>query len=116
MNVTIRKISGFDHAINILKELKKKDGRYKLYVAGKRPEEFANSWNIPEERAYYQKVYQKIKENHINSCSKCDKIAMCPLSMCTAINVNESLCKRIKDRICTLEYVFNEVLSIWQNS
>ena len=59
---------------------------------------------------------KKIKENHINSCSKCDKIAMCPLSMCTAINVNESLCKRIKDRICTLEYVFNEVLSIWQNS
>lgn len=61
------KRKGFNHAINILKELKKKDDRYKLYVAGKRPEEFANSWNIPEERIYYQKTYQKIKENHLEN-------------------------------------------------
>lgn len=59
------KRKGFDHAIDILIELKKKDDRYKLYIAGKRPEEFANSWNIPEERAYYQKVYQKIQDNHL---------------------------------------------------
>lgn len=59
---------------------------------------------------------KKIKENHIKSCIKCDKIAMCPLSKCTAININDSLCKGIKNRIYTLEYVFNEVLNIWQNS
>lgn len=61
----VPKRKGFDHAIDILKQLKKKDVRYKLYVAGKRPEEFANSWNIVEEREYYQRVYQKIKDNNL---------------------------------------------------
>lgn len=59
------KRKGFDHAIDILIKLKQKDSRYCLYIAGKRPEEFANSWNIPEERAYYQNVFKKIKDNNL---------------------------------------------------
>lgn len=60
------KRKGFDHAIDILIKLKQKDSRYCLYIAGKRPEEFANSWNIPEERAYYERVFKKIKDNNLD--------------------------------------------------
>lgn len=59
------KRKGFNHAIDILIQLRKKNQKYKLYIAGKRPEEFANSWNIPEEREYYQRAYQKIKDNNL---------------------------------------------------
>lgn len=56
------KRKGFDRALDLLIKLRQKDDRYKLYIAGKRPEEFANSWNIPEERKYFEKTYQKIKD------------------------------------------------------
>ena len=61
----VPKRKGFEHAIDILKQLKEKEPKYKLYVAGKRPEEFANSWNIPEEREYFEGVYQKIRNNNL---------------------------------------------------
>lgn len=61
----VPKRKGFEHAVDILIRLKKKDERYKLYIAGKRPNEFANSWNIPEERSYYEAVERKIKENNL---------------------------------------------------
>lgn len=54
------KRKGLDRAVELLKLLKKKDERYCLHVPGKRPEEFANTWNVPEERAYYEQVYEKI--------------------------------------------------------
>lgn len=63
----VPKRKGFDHAIDILIKLKQKDERYKLYIAGKKPEEFANSWNIPEERAYFENAYQKIKANNLEN-------------------------------------------------
>ena len=56
------KRKGLDRAVELLKMLREKDGRYCLHVPGKRPEEFPNTWNVPEERAYYEQVYQKIKE------------------------------------------------------
>lgn len=59
------KRKGLDRAIDILKELRKKNQKYKLYIAGKRPEEFPNTRNIPEERAYYEQVDKKIKENNL---------------------------------------------------
>ena len=48
-----------------MKILKEKDDRYCLHVPGKRPEEFPNTWNVPEERAYYENVYRKIREEHL---------------------------------------------------
>ncbi len=56
------KLKGFDRAVEILKILKSKDHRFKLYIAGKRPLEFANTRNLPEQREYYEKVYHKIEE------------------------------------------------------
>ena len=56
------KLKGFDRAIDILKELKENDSRYKLYVAGKRPEEFPNTWNVPEQKKYYLDVFKKIED------------------------------------------------------
>ena len=55
------KRKGLDRAVELLKLLKKKDPRYCLHVPGKRPEEFPNTWNVPEEREYYEQVYQKIE-------------------------------------------------------
>lgn len=59
------KRKGFDKAIDLLINLKKKNPKYKLYIAGKRPEEFPNTKNVPEERQYYENVNKKIKENNL---------------------------------------------------
>lgn len=56
------KLKGFDRAVDILKILKEKDSRYKLYIAGKRPEEFANTWNVPEQKKYYLDTFKKIED------------------------------------------------------
>ena len=57
------KRKGLDRAVELLKLLKKKDPRYCLHVPGKRPEEFPNTWNVPEEREYYEHVYRKIERD-----------------------------------------------------
>ncbi len=57
------KRKGLDRAVELLKMLKKKDSRYCLHVPGKRPEEFPNTWNVPEEREYYEQVYRKIERD-----------------------------------------------------
>lgn len=59
------KRKGFDRAVDLLINLKEKNKAYKLYIAGKRPEEFPNTWCVPEERQYYEKVYKKIEENNL---------------------------------------------------
>lgn len=59
------KRKGLDRAVELLKLLKKKDPRYCLHVPGKRPEEFPNTWNVPEERAYYESVYRKIQKEKL---------------------------------------------------
>ena len=59
------KRKGLERAVDLLKILKEKDDRYCLHVPGKRPEEFPNTWNVPEERAYYENVYRKIREEHL---------------------------------------------------
>ena len=56
------KRKGYERAIDILNILKKKDQRYKLFIAGKRPEEFPNTKNDPEEWAYYQAVEKKVQD------------------------------------------------------
>lgn len=55
------KRKGLERAVDLLAMLKKRDSRYCLHVPGKRPEEFPNTWNVPEEREYYERVYQKIE-------------------------------------------------------
>lgn len=56
---------GLHRAVNILINLRKIDSRYKLFVAGKKPED-TPFWNLPDQRRYYQKIYQKIHENNLN--------------------------------------------------
>ena len=56
------KRKGLERAVRLLKMLREKDDRYCLHVPGKRPEEFPNTWNVPEEREYYERVYRMIEE------------------------------------------------------
>lgn len=56
------KLKGFSRAVDILKILKEKDPRYKLYIAGKRPQDFANTWNEPEQKKYYLDTFKKIED------------------------------------------------------
>lgn len=56
------KRKGLARAVRLLKMLKAEDPRYCLHVPGKRPEEFPNTWNVPEEREYYENVYRMIEE------------------------------------------------------
>ncbi len=58
---------GLARAVELLRLLKKKDGRYCLHVPGKRPEEFPNAWNVPEERRYFEHVYQTIEDEGLQS-------------------------------------------------
>lgn len=54
-----------DRALDIFEKLYQKDKRYKLFVKGKRPEEYPwmHSKAKAEEMAYYQQQYQRIKDN-----------------------------------------------------
>lgn len=58
-------LKGLDKAVHLLIKLKQKDSRFKLYVAGKRPEQWPNSWNIEHERNYYLKIYDVIAKNNL---------------------------------------------------
>ena len=54
-----------DRALDIFEQLHLKDRRYKLFVKGKRPEEYPwmHSKAKAEEMSYYQQQYQRIKDN-----------------------------------------------------
>lgn len=54
-----------DRALDIFEQLYLKDERYKLFVKGKRPEEYPwmHSKAKAEEMSYYQQQYQRIKDN-----------------------------------------------------
>ena len=59
------KRKGFSRAVDLLIKLKERDSRYKLYIAGKRPEEFPGTRNDPAQRAYFNSVYKKIEDNNL---------------------------------------------------
>ena len=54
-----------DRALDVFEKLYSKDKRYKLFIKGKRPEEFRwmRSPQKTDEMAYYQRQYQRIKDN-----------------------------------------------------
>lgn len=54
-----------DRALDIFEQLYRKDKRYKLFIKGKRPEEYPwmHSKAKAEEMAYYQQQYQRISDN-----------------------------------------------------
>lgn len=56
------KRKGLKRAIELLHLLKQQDSRYCLHVPGKRPQEFANTWNVEEERRYYEQADALVKE------------------------------------------------------
>jgi len=49
-------------ALDILKELRKTDKRYKLYIKSKRPEELDWLWQKPEEQEYYKEFFNSLDE------------------------------------------------------
>lgn len=59
------KRKGLHRAVELLHLLKQKDSRYCLHVPGKRAHEFANTWNVPKEREYYEMVDQMIRDYHL---------------------------------------------------
>ncbi|WP_115788797.1 glycosyltransferase [Arthrobacter silvisoli] len=52
-----------DRALDVLKALRAKDNRYRLFVKGKRPEEFAWMAKRPEEMRFYEEQYARIAED-----------------------------------------------------
>ncbi len=52
-----------DLALDVLGELRAEDRRYRLYIKGRRPEEYAWMESRPEEQAYFNKQYQRIKND-----------------------------------------------------
>jgi FkbM family methyltransferase len=52
-----------DLALDILRELRKDDDGYILKIKGKRPEDFSWMANRPDEMAWYQEQYRRLKED-----------------------------------------------------
>jgi glycosyltransferase involved in cell wall biosynthesis len=48
--------------LEILKELRKTDERYKLFIKSKRPEELDWLWKKPEEQEYYKEFFQNVDD------------------------------------------------------
>ena len=59
-----------DRALDIFEQLYRKDKRYKLFIKGKRPEEYPwmHSKAKAREMAYYQEQYSRIKNNNWQAC------------------------------------------------
>ncbi|MGK3958310.1 glycosyltransferase [Arthrobacter sp. R4] len=50
-----------DKALDVLRLLRMQDERYRLFIKGKRPEDFAWMANRPEEMSFYDEQYQRIE-------------------------------------------------------
>ncbi|NQV03756.1 MAG: glycosyltransferase [Bacteroidia bacterium] len=48
--------------LEILEELKKKDDRYKIFIKSKRPDELVWLWDRPDEKKYYNELFERITE------------------------------------------------------
>lgn len=57
----VPKLKRLDRAIDILEELYKKDKRYKLFIKGKHPNEYNWVWNNPEQRKFYDVIFERIQ-------------------------------------------------------
>jgi len=49
--------------LEILKSLKEKDNRYKLFIKSKRPDELVWLWDRPDERKYYEEFFEQINSH-----------------------------------------------------
>ena len=49
-------------AVQILRELRKHDNRYRLFIKGKRAEEVDWVWRRPEEQEYYRALYETVEK------------------------------------------------------
>ena len=49
-----------DKALNVLRLLRMQDERYRLFIKGKRPEDFAWMANRPDEMSFYDEQYRRI--------------------------------------------------------
>lgn len=52
-----------DKALSVLQTLRAHDDRYRLFVKGKRPEDFSWMANRPEEMSYYEELYRLIESD-----------------------------------------------------
>jgi glycosyltransferase involved in cell wall biosynthesis len=61
----VPKLKRLDRALTIFEKLYAQDKRYKLFIKGKRPEDYPwmNTIDKADERIYYQTQYQRIKAN-----------------------------------------------------
>ncbi|WP_307080102.1 glycosyltransferase [Arthrobacter pascens] len=50
-----------DKALDVLSQLRNQDKRYRLFIKGKRPEDFPWMASRPEEMAYYEEQYRRIE-------------------------------------------------------
>jgi glycosyltransferase involved in cell wall biosynthesis len=48
-------------ALEILRRLRKRDGRYRLLIKGRHPWEYDWLWTLPEERLYYEEFYAMVR-------------------------------------------------------
>lgn len=59
----VPKMKRLDKALDILEALRKRNQRYRLFIKGKKPEEYAWMKNRPEEMSFYEEQYARIEKN-----------------------------------------------------
>lgn len=57
-----------DLAFDTLEELVKIDSRYRLHVKGQSPDSYPWLWKRPEEKKYYEELYQRINTSDLRNC------------------------------------------------
>lgn len=61
----VPKLKRMDRALDILKELRKKDSRYTLFVKGRFPWEYPWIWRKEEEKYYYEACFERIRTDDL---------------------------------------------------
>jgi glycosyltransferase involved in cell wall biosynthesis/spore maturation protein CgeB len=59
----VPKLKRFDLALDILELLRKQNPSFQLYIKGKLPHEYSWMQNMPDELAYYEHQYERIRQN-----------------------------------------------------
>ncbi|MBD3896229.1 glycosyltransferase family 1 protein [Halomonas sp. ML-15] len=59
----VPRLKRLDRALDILKELRKKDKRYTLFIKGRFPWEYPWIWRKDEEREFYEECFRRIRED-----------------------------------------------------
>lgn len=66
-------------------------------------------------KSYFNKQKDSlIRKDHIERCLSCKERRLCPFSYCEAMQLNDTVCSKIKDFILTVDWALNNILENYE--